>query len=1368
MASDTPHSSQPNPSMSFPRESIGPSNGLSSSQPHMGSFNAAQSVASTPAATPPPPRASQQSNVSYSFSNNTASQGSMGRNSSFGGGYDENNGPGATVQQQGNNPPQIYRAVYSNVSVYEMEVNGVAVMRRRSDSWLNATQILKVAGVVKARRTKTLEKEVAAGEHEKVQGGYGKYQGTWVNYQRGLELCRHYRVEELLRPLLEYDMGQDGVSAAGQGKMETPTKEQAMAAQRKRLYNGGDNNGMGQPPHGTFFQNISRTAASAVNAISKARFDSPASRGADARRSSSLKKPPQPMSSQESQNPGGSQQSFYSVGSDSGFGSNFQNSGRGSLPEHAVHGYDGVQERPRKRMRSSSNRDFSSFQSNSAPPNLSMQEPTPTEPSDSFYQQADEQPLMGDEHNGGVHATNGNDKFEKLKLIMTLFLDKRAKDFSNHPAFLQLSSQDFEIPLDEFHNSALHWAAMLARMPLVQALLDKGVSIFRLNAAGETALQKAVGTRNNLDYRSFPKLLHLLAPTIEIVDYNGRTVLHHIAMMAASGGGGHVSAKHYLESLLEFIVRHGGPSSRDQNVPNGANGSQKTEIIGLGKFMSEIVNLRDDQGDTALNLAGRARTVLVPQLLEVGADPHIPNHTGLRPADYGVGVDMVSGNLPSQPNGNGSDSFTSQLTKTRKDIFDTAMAHISAVISESLREMDSSLSSDLSKKQEEFDHWHTKIRESAKARQIEQKRLDEMKQKANERTELNRRIKNLECSSDDLLAGLKGHHGEHFDPSKELPVGDSDKDSAIVSDEFRVLFPDNFNPSHGFSEQQANYLAKLPSHEIVRNHLKSYRENNSEIMEEVESLKSKNVVLGQNYRRMVIACTGWSAEQVDEAAEGLTQCMKDLNENPLPEDEAIEILMKDRANWSSMATGILHVRGDKVVDGDGNAVILRGAAIGGWLNMENFITGYPGHESQHRAAMRKALGDEKYEYFFDKWLEYFFTEADAKFYAGLGLNCIRIPFNYRHFEDDMSPRVLKEEGFKHLDRAVELCAKHNLYTILDMHAVPGGQNPGWHSDNPTAYASFWDHKDHQDRTVWLWEHIAQRYKGNPWVAGYNPLNEPCDSEFVRLPAFYERLENVIRKIDPDHILWLDGNTFAAEWKGFEKVLPNSVYALHDYSTMGFPTGDRYKGTDEQKARLERQYVRKSQFMTDHGTPVWNGEFGPVYADPRQETDAATINQERYNLLGEQLRIYDKYQIHWSIWLYKDIGLQGMVHTSPDSKWNKTVQPSLNKKKRLQLDSWGKYPSAEVDAVMNPLIEWVDKVSPTAKLEYPTTWDTQRHLARRILQTFLAATFEDEFASQFKDMDKEELDELARSFHFDECVQREGLNEILRNHANLRS
>jgi hypothetical protein len=36
------------------------------------------------------------------------------------------------------------------------------------------------------------------------------------------------------------------------------------------------------------------------------------------------------------------------------------------------------------------------------------------------------------------------------------------------------------------------------------------------------------------------------------------------------------------------------------------------------------------------------------------------------------------------------------------------------------------------------------------------------------------------------------------------------------------------------------------------------------------------------------------------------------------------------------------------------------------MNMENFITGFPGHEHEHRAAMLEVLGQEKYDFFFDK------------------------------------------------------------------------------------------------------------------------------------------------------------------------------------------------------------------------------------------------------------------------------------------------------------------------------------------------------------------------------------------------------------------
>ncbi|RSM14334.1 hypothetical protein CEP52_001484 [Fusarium oligoseptatum] len=440
--------------------------------------------------------------------------------------------------------------------------------------------------------------------------------------------------------------------------------------------------------------------------------------------------------------------------------------------------------------------------------------------------------------------------------------------------------------------------------------------------------------------------------------------------------------------------------------------------------------------------------------------------------------------------------------------------------------------------------------------------------------------------------------------------------------------------------------------------------------------------------------------------------------------------------WKAISSGYLNVRGSEIVDQNGNAVVLRGTSLGGWLNMENFLMGYPGTESFTRAAMLAVMGKEKYNFFFDRFLYHFFTEDDAKFLQSFGLNSLRLPFSYKHFEDDMNPRQLKEEGCKHLDRVIDLCSSH---------------------DNHTSYAAFWDFKDHQDRAVWLWETLAQRYKDNPWVAGFNLLNEPADPQQTRVVEFYSRLEKAIRAIDPNHLLFLDGNTYAMEWKGFKSILPNSVYAIHDYSMMGFPSGPRYKGTSEQKAKVRQQFSRKIEFHRSHNVPIWNGEFGAVYETRGLEADEK--NEERYQLLGEQLCVYEEARISWALWTYKGVGIMDMMHTSPDSPWGKLTKSFIERKKHLQVDSATACPS-EVDNLIDPLVAWIDKVSPSATKTYPSNWNTRAHVIRNILQTFLASSLCGEFAELFRGKSEQELEELAESFAFKSCVHREGLNKVL--------
>lgn len=413
--------------------------------------------------------------------------------------------------------------------------------------------------------------------------------------------------------------------------------------------------------------------------------------------------------------------------------------------------------------------------------------------------------------------------------------------------------------------------------------------------------------------------------------------------------------------------------------------------------------------------------------------------------------------------------------------------------------------------------------------------------------------------------------------------------------------------------------------------------------------------------------------------------------------------------------------------------------------------------------MREVLGQENYEFFFDRWLHHFFTDSDAKLLRSLGLNLLRLPFNYRHLEDDLNPRVLKEAGFKHLDRVVNLCANYGIYTILDMHTVPGAQNQDWHSDNPTNYAAFWDYKDHQDRTVWLWEQIAKRYQNNPWIAGYNPMNEPADPSRTLLAPFYTRVEKAIRAIDSKHILFLDGNTYAMEWDGFNEILPNSVYSIHDYSMMGFPEGELYRGTKEQDEKLEKQFLRKCEFQFQNKIPIWNGEFGPTYAFP-DDPNEEDINRSRVAMIRKQLEIYDKQKIHWSTWTYKDIGLMGMVSTRGDSPWNRLIWPHVEKKQRLYVDSCAIKRSPEVEELLEPLVKWIDEVAPNAKTTYPLHWATKNHLIRTVFRTFVAQSLFQEFAELFRGKSEAELEELAKSFNLEECNLREDLNEALREYT----
>ncbi len=457
---------------------------------------------------------------------------------------------------------------------------------------------------------------------------------------------------------------------------------------------------------------------------------------------------------------------------------------------------------------------------------------------------------------------------------------------------------------------------------------------------------------------------------------------------------------------------------------------------------------------------------------------------------------------------------------------------------------------------------------------------------------------------------------------------------------------------------------------------------------------------------------------------------------------------------SASSEPLLVVKGNQLVNGKGEVVRLRGFGLGGMLHMENFIDGYPGNEEAFREVLLKAMGRKKYDLFFDTFYKSYFTEEDARYISSLGLNLVRIPINYRLFEDDMNPRVIKQDGFRHLDRVIRLCAEQRIYTIIDLHALPGYQNQHWHSDNPTHKALLWKHRDFQDRTVVLWEALARHYRDEPWVAGYDLINEPADPTGERVVPFFHRLMDAVRNVDPVHILFIEGNTYAREFDGFDPTWKNVVYTNHDYAAPGFITGGPYPGETggqyyDSKA-VEADFLKKSRFMIDNGLPIWVGEFGPVY------TGEAQKDEMRYQLLKDQLAVYDKRGASWCIWLYRDLGLQALVYQPETTAWMRLIKPMLEKKQRLGADAWGGVETG-IHEVMEPIDAMLAREFPNYD-PYPNGAKREaRLLVRHIL---IAEALLSEYGKAFEGLSEDKVVELAESFNLEKAKRRTRLEAIL--------
>ena len=309
--------------------------------------------------------------------------------------------------------------------------------------------------------------------------------------------------------------------------------------------------------------------------------------------------------------------------------------------------------------------------------------------------------------------------------------------------------------------------------------------------------------------------------------------------------------------------------------------------------------------------------------------------------------------------------------------------------------------------------------------------------------------------------------------------------------------------------------------------------------------------------------------------------------------------------------------GPALIDRDGRTVLLHGVDL---------VYKVPPYEVEVQGTGRNVL-----------------DAPEAQRMAQLGFNVVRLGIIWKGLEpgtDPINDPAICKAGapgtsgadqfsakrfdayMDRLEATVSLLARYGISSLIDMHqdvyneAFGGEGAPNWavctdgitprpqrHVDNwsvnyagpgvGVAYDHFWENDvvgNLQGEFDQLWTRVAARFRGNPWVVGYDPFNEPYGSGLTRdpvNPAFDAELEcfytgrahpgldqngqrvtcpaddpevGLIPRIeaaDPTHLVAYEGNY------GTDSGVPNYIGAMdyprlvlnfHDYCFLHVPNG----------------------------------------------------------------------------------------------------------------------------------------------------------------------------------------------------------------------
>lgn len=335
---------------------------------------------------------------------------------------------------------------------------------------------------------------------------------------------------------------------------------------------------------------------------------------------------------------------------------------------------------------------------------------------------------------------------------------------------------------------------------------------------------------------------------------------------------------------------------------------------------------------------------------------------------------------------------------------------------------------------------------------------------------------------------------------------------------------------------------------------------------------------------------------------------------------------------------MLHTSGTIWATADGTQVNLKGANLGNWLMLEFWMMGQRSAKIDDQCTLESTL-DERFGYaererlmklFRDNWIR----TRDWDMLRGFGLNLVRLPFIWSLVEDERNPRHLRADAWHYLDDAINQAEARGMYVILDLHGAVGSQGTEHHSGcaNKNLY---WSTPEYQDRTTWLWEQVASRYKNRAAVAGYSLLNEPWGAPETQMTQVMKKLFTSVRAVDPNHVIILPGHNSGidAYGKPAEQNMHNVSFEMHFYPGFfgwGKPNVEVHRDWLECATKGEGSCEWNTR-LTALDAAFFVGEFQP-WADMPNEL-AGQITRASFDA-------YAKFGWAAAVWSYKLVSNNG--------------------------------------------------------------------------------------------------------------------------------